>query len=892
MRLLLVILSLFFLQAIVAQDALDELVNRDYEEERLSYILYNLDDKYDINIRYNESMLPETKHTYSFKDMRMKDVLRILLNDKGLHFKEYKPDFITLVPADKVEVDSLLTMTQNDINEDLLASVVLGGSSQEDEPKAKIIGSIIDARDFGAVSSALVVNSTTGSYLTADASGNFELNIDTGKYTFQFNSIAHEPYSVTVDIQGSDVWEVLLDPKAYLIDEVVISGSSAQNKTKEAIIGIEQISRKEIKQMSLFMGEADVIKSVLSVAGVSTTGDGASGFNVRGGSIDQNLIVQDGIILFNPSHVLGFFSTFNPDIVRNTTLAKGHIPAYYGGRVSSVLDVKIKDANNEFLRLNGSIGLISSKVSAEIPIIKGKSSLLLSGRKSYATWIIGQIKNPDVNSSRAAFNDYNLKYSHNFDEKTKASLSYFQSFDKFSFTDQFGYSWQNKIGQLEVKRILNNNMSLSFSSSISSLNNKQFQPEGVFAFELASGVNYKQSDIQVLWTPEDHEIRIGASYVNYDNQTESLSPINDSNTLGEDAPKEDGREIAFYINEQYEISDRLAVDAGLRLSLYSQIGPYTSNLYSDESNISIDQIIGTKEFDSGSVVSYRGLEPRVSMRYNLIDNISFKASYNRAFQYLQLLSNTTTPTPVDIWQVSNPYIKPLKADNFSLGLAGGFGNYDASIDLYYKKLENTLDYRDFADLILSTNLETQTLFGRGRNYGAEFSIAKKGEKLSGKFSYSFSRSQHQIYDNQNTTINGGDWFSANFDQPHSVKLFLNVVPSKRDRFNINFVYNTGRPITAPFGTYVVNGAVVSNFSDRNQFRLPSYHRLDVGYTFSINRRKSARYKSDISISLYNLYGRKNAFSIFYRQETGSPINALKLSVIGTAIPSVSYNFQF
>ena len=222
-------------------------------------------------------------------------------------------------------------------------------------------------------------------------------------------------------------------------------------------------------------------------------------------------------------------------------------------------------------------------------------------------------------------------------------------------------------------------------------------------------------------------------------------------------------------------------------------------------------------------MSYSGLEPRISMRYNVADNLSIKGSYNRAFQYLQLLSNTTTPTPVDIWQVSNPYIEPLMADNFSVGIAGSFGNYDANFDMYYKKLENTLDYRDFADLILNTNLETETLFGRGRSYGAELSITKKGEVLSGRFSYSFSRSQHQVYENQNATINGGEWFSANFDQPHSVKLFLNIVTSRRDRFNINFVYNTGRPITAPFGTYIVNGAVVSNFTDRNQFRLPSYH---------------------------------------------------------------------
>ncbi len=875
----------------VGQTALDEKVNRDYEDEKLSYILFNLSERHQVDIRYNETLLPENRYTYSFKGTPMRDVLRILLNDKDLHYKEYQADKVIVVPSEMIEVDSILTVQKVAIDEETIARQVLG-QNPPSGPEVRIIGSIIDARNFTPISSALVINNTTGAYLTSDEQGTFNFSIDTGRYVFQVTSISHEPYNVAVHVKGSDTWELLLEPKAYLIDEVVITGVSAQQKAKETIIGVEQISRKEIKQLALFMGEADVVKSLLSLAGVTTTGDGASGFNVRGGSIDQNLILQDGSVIFNPSHVLGFFSTFNPDIVRNTTLNKGHIPANYGGRVSSVLDIKIKDASTELFKGGGSLGLISSKINFENPLFGGKGSLLTSGRISYAKWLLNTVKNADIRNSNADFYDFNGKYTHNFTDHTKASVSYFQSFDEFTFAEEFGYSWKNQIGQFDLRHIVNDRLSLSWMSSISSLANSQFQPKGTFAFQLNSGIDYFQHSAGILWSPGNHELRIGADFIDYDIQPEILEPLNDSNTAFDEVNKERGQEISVYVNDAYDITDKLSVNFGLRYTGYRQVGPYLANIYNTENNLSTLEIIGTEEFGPGTVTSYSGLEPRVAIRYNVKENFAIKASYNRLYQYLQLLSNTATPTPVDIWQVSTPYIKPLSSNNYSAGIAHNFGSVDYNIDVYYKTLENTLDYRDFARLLLNSNLETETLAGRGRNYGAEISIAKKGEKFSGRFSYSYSKSEHQVYDGQNVTINQGAWFPSNFDQPHSIKLFFNFQISRRDRLNINFIYNTGRPITAPIGNYIVGGVVVSNFSDRNVFRLPDYHRLDIGYTFRVNRRKSARYQSELTFSFYNFYARKNAFSIFYRQETGSIINALKLSVIGTIIPSISYNFSF
>jgi len=894
---LLSLLSIFFVLTwgTLSGQALSQIVNRDFEKEPLSYILTVLDDRYDIDIRVNETLLPNGRYTYRFDKLPMQSVLSILLNDKGLHYQEYAKDKIIVVPLEMVDLDSIQTLvvTNLDTTASNIGLINLGQeTSILPEGKLTILGNVVDARSYSPVASALILNVTTGEYLSTGESGAFTLKVDPGVYLIQVNSIGHDSYTTKVNVTNSDTWEVIIEPRAYLIDEIVISGANGQQKARETTIGLEQLSTTEIKQLGIFMGEADVVKSLLSLAGVSNSGDGASGFNVRGGSIDQNLITQDGAIIYNPSHVLGFFSTFNPDIIRNTSLNKGHIPAQYGGRVSSVLDINLKEANTETLKIKGGVGLISSKASAEIPIIKSKSALLLSGRLSYAKWILTQVGDPDVEKSNAEFNDFNAKYSHNFSDKTKANLSYFQSFDRFSFSDEFGYSWKNRIGQAEVRHLFSDHLSAYARGSFGSLSNTQFQPEGQLAFDLESGIDYNQANTGLLWSTGDQVIRAGVEYINNDVRSERLSPRDGSDIVPSTAAKQRGREFAFYLNDSYDVSDRFSIDMGLRYSLYQQRGPYEENVYNSTEDISDDQITGVNIYNNESVISYGGLEPRIAARYNITDKIAFKLSYNKARQYIQLLSNTVTPTPVDIWQVSTPFVKPLVSDNFSAGIAHSLSEWQYNLDIYYKKQANTIDYRDFASLLLKTNLETQILNGEGRSYGTEFTLEKKGEKLSGRMSYVYSRSERKTLPGQASLINQGDWYPSNFDQPHNFKLFLNLQISKRDRININFVYNTGRPITAPVGTYQVDGVVIANFSERNAFRLSDYHRLDLSYTLNINRRQSARFKSELTFSLYNFYARRNAFSIFFREEKGTVINALRLAVVGSVVPSLSYNFQF
>ncbi len=899
MRIFSIVLALAFIQVVYGQEEMDQLVTMDYEDEGLDYIFSHLGNHYNVVIRFNDANITSSKNTYSFDGIQLKDVLKIICRDHQLTYREYDHGKFIVFPG-------FLEEGFEERNEDTtgiraarkvgieIDSIVLGTEDFQRNSTIVIDGFVLDRETNEAVMNAMVLNLTTSQFEITDQEGKFRLNLDEANYDIQITSITHETYAAHISVEGKDQWYIALAPKAHMIDEIVISGQSAQAEIKEVITGLEQLGRREIKQLSAFMGEADVVKSLLTVAGVTTIGEGASGFNVRGGSIDQNLILQDGLLLMNPSHILGFFSTFNPDIVLNTSLHKGHIPAQYGGRISSVLDVNIKEGDYKSIRFHGSTGFISSKLALEVPVQKNVSSLILSGRLAYAAWLKSNVEDLDIQNSQARFNDFHFKYSHKIGSKDKLFASYFQSYDRFKFSQQFGFSWQNRIAGIQYKRIENQNLSLAASMAYGELNNNQFEPSGPLAFELQSGVHYLQLKTSGIYENSGHILRMGAEWIHYDTSPEQLTPLDGSQTPARTIDKERGREIGLYINDQWEITDQFSVDFGLRYSIFQQLGPGIIKTYEDDSFYDPNRVVSTESFTKGAVMhSYHGLQPRISLRFAFSDNFSLKASYNRLYQYLHLLSNATSPTPVDIWQVSNRHIQPVTADNYSLGWFHRLSDkVDYSGDFYYRNLENTVDHRDFGDLLLQEHLETAILKGRGRTYGMELTIKKSGEVLSGRVSYSYARSERLTDKTDIETINDGNWFSSNFDQPHTLKFFLNWKLSKRDRFDINFTYASGRPITAPTSNYFIQGVIIPGFSERNAVRLPSYHRLDVGYTFTVNRRRSARYKHDVTLAFYNLYARRNVFSVFYRQRSGTAINALQLSVVGTVIPSITYSFRY
>ena len=874
---------------------LDSRVKGGYEEESIEFVLRDLNLRHKLDIKYNADLLPQKKITLSFKDTRIRDVLNIILVDVEFDYVVNSYDKIVIAPRQVVsEEQGRKDIQIKDDKKSISQTTILVLGNKRDSPASEIMikGKIQDKDSYEAISDALIINQSTGAFTVSDTDGSFELKLAQGIYSFNISSLSHESFIQTIEVFSSDYWEIQASRKAHLIDEVVISGKSVEHNVRETITGLEILGKKELKKLPTFMGEADIVKSLLSLSGVSSIGEGSSGFNVRGGAIDQNLILQDNSIVFNPSHVLGFFSSFNPDIIKLSSLNKGHIPANYGGRVSSVLDVSLREARMDQLSFSGSVGLISSKITADIPLVEDQTSLLVAGRISYSKWLIKDIKDLDIARSQARFNDFNAKITHKFCTNTKINASYFQSQDRFQFSDEFGYAWQNRISHLGLNHIFNEELSVTADLSYGMLQNEQFEPTGSLAFSLNSGISYVSGKLQVFRSLGNHTLKVGGEVIRYTTDDEDLIAAENSIIKERSVSKEDGQELAFYINDEFKFSEKLSINGGLRFSLFQQIGPAIINHYAENSNLELTEIISQEQINSGKVIDYNGIEPRLSMRYAATGNSSIKLSYNVVNQYMHLISNTATPTPVDIWQVSNTYIKPLRMEGVTAGLFHSLeAGYDFSIEGYYKQLDNTLDYEDFSELLLNPHLETSVVRGEGRVYGTEFSLNKNKGKFTGRMSYSYSKSEHRTPEGS-AQVNFGEWFPSNFDQPHSAKLSMDWQVTKRDRFSMNFVYNTGRPITGVSSNYLLQGIVITNFSSRNNFRLPDYHRLDLSYTFTVNRLKSARWQSDVNISIYNVYGRRNPFSIFYQQEIGSQVNALKLSVVGSAIPSISYNFKW
>lgn len=895
LRLIIVILFFTLSQSLASQSLLDKRISCAYEDESIKYILRDLNIKNRLDLKYNADLIPNIKGTYSFEKTRLRDILNVVLKDIDMNYLENNGNVIlaprVIVSDEEGEKNSKVSDTIISSKE---ATKYQVGSPQNTQASDDITFRvrITDIESYTPIADAVVLIKNTGEFTVSDITGEFDLTLPQGSYSVEISALSHETILAEIDVYSTDLLELNMTKKSYLIDEVVISGKGAEHNVRQTITGLELLSKREIKQLPSFMGEADLIKGLLSFSGVSTIGEGASGFNVRGGSIDQNLITQDGSLIFNPSHVLGFFSIFNPDIVRNSALYKGHIPAEFGGRISSVLDVNIREANMDHVSVSGSVGLIASKLSLDLPIIKDKTSLLLSGRSSYSKYLIGDIRDFDVANSDANFYDLQAKLTHKFNANSKLLASYYQSSDRFKFSDEFGYGWKNRIANIQYKHIFNESLSWSTTLSYGALDNEQFSLDGSLAFLLESGMAYTSVKSSVLNQRGSHIIKFGVEGTSYTSAPERLGPFEGSQTREVTVEKENGREMAIFVNDQYELTDRLSLDGGLRFSYYQQIGPAIVNSYENEQDLSIDEIVSTTEFADGSIQSYSGIEPRLSLRYALTDGASIKMSYNRLYQYIHLISNTATPTPVDVWQVSNTHIKPLIANNYSIGFFGSINdNFDLSTDFYYKQLDNTIDFEDFSTLLLNPHLETAVVKGIGRAYGAEVGVEKINSILTGKLSYSYARSERKTPPGP-ASVNRGTWFPSNFDQPHTVKANMNWKMSKQWSLSANFVYNTGRPITGVSSNYLVQNVIVTNFSDRNNFRLPDYHRLDLSLTYNLNRNKSARFKSDLNVSLYNVYARRNAFSIFYRQLPGSLTNAYKLSVVGSTVPSINYSFKW
>lgn len=730
-----------------------------------------------------------------------------------------------------------------------------------------------------------------------NAEGRFELKIPTGVHILQFSYVNFEEKVIDLAIYANGDTHIELEEAPTVLEEIVVQDLTAREITTSRI-GQAQISMKDIKRAPSLLGEADLIKQIQVMPGVTTAGEAASGFNVRGGGVDQNLILYDGLPVFNSSHVFGFFSSFNAESIRDVNFYRGGIPAEYGGRVSSVLDIRSKEGDYQKWHAGGGIGLISSNLFVSGPIKKEKTSASAWLRSTYSDWLINTVKSNyvDLQNSSVSFYDGSIKLAHTFSDRTKLSLSGYASQDRFRLQGDTTYSWSNAMGSVRLDHQFSSTMGSNLIIGWGSYGYKVNDRDAKTGFDLTYRITYPTIKLDFQYQAGRHKLSFGAHSNYYLFNPGKLTPTSDqSSSPTVEMDPQRSMESAVYIGDGYTLSEKIFLEGGLRFSVFNMLGPATVSLYDPDLPRETYNKIGEEEYAKGEIIkTYTGLEPRASLRYNLNQTSSVKAGYNRIYQYLHLVTNTTAVTPVDVWQPSNTYFKPQVADQISVGYFKNLKErtYEVFFEVYYKYINNVVDFKDGAQLILNPNLETDLLQGIGTAYGFETSLTKAIGRFSGSINYTYSRSLRQVIGaTPEESINSGNVYASNFDQPHVVNLSWKYNITRRYFFTGNFTYHTGRPVTLPYSAYLVDNMAVSNFSERNYYRIPDYHRLDLALVIEGNHKRDRFWDGTWVFSLYNVYARKNAYSVFFKDDGTGVLRPYKLSIIGTILPSVTYNFK-
>ncbi len=731
---------------------------------------------------------------------------------------------------------------------------------------------------------------------SSDPLGYYSLTIPKGRHELKIKSVGMKSSTLQIMLYTDGILDIELEEDVSPLKEVVVE-SERDVRVYGLQMGVEKLDIKTMKQMPSVLGEVDVFKVMLTLPGVQSAGEGSSGINVRGGSTSQNLILFNDAVVFNPSHLFGFFSTFNPDVLKNAELYKSGINADYGGRLSSVLDVTTREGNKKKFVASGGISPITGRITFEGPIIKDKTSFLIGVRSTYSDWILKQLDSKELQNSSASFYDIHANLSHKINDKNDIFISGYKSRDRFKLSKDTTYNYSDENASVKWNHRFKSKLYGVFSTSYSKYNYSIFSEKNPAE---ASEFNFQikqfngKADFTYLLNAK-HTIQMGAASTYYTLSPGSQRPIGDMSTfIPNTNPDEQAFESGLYLSESFEVAPRLSLYAGLRYSFYNYIGPKNVYVYEDDIPKQESTIQDTIRYSKGqSIQKYHGPEPRISLRYLLPGNASVKLSYNRMRQYIQMLSNTTSISPTDIWKLSDTHIKPQIGDQISIGFYKNLHHnlIETSIEAYYKTTQNALDFKSGAKLLLNSHIETDILYAHGRAYGFEFLIRKSSGKLNGWISYTYSRSQLQTRSRfKSETVNRGSYYSSNFDKPHSFNFIGNYKFSRRFNFSVNFIYNTGRPITIPLAKYNLGGSPRLNYGDRNQERVPNYFRTDVALNFEGNHKVKKFAHSSWTLAVYNLTARRNAYSVYFVSENNQ-IKGYKLSIFGEAIPTLTYNFK-
>ena len=745
----------------------------------------------------------------------------------------------------------------------------------------------------------MVIRKPVWSAAVSDIDGKFVLKVPVGEVNIEMTGIGINDTHRRLMVYENGKLDIELEDKIQTLDEVTITANKREN-VKDVQMGMESLVIEELKTIPTAFGELDVIKVVQTLPGVKTMGEASSGFNVRGGSTDQNLIQWNEGIIYNPTHLFGFFSAFNGSIVQNMELYKGNIPAKYGGRISSVLDINSRRGNKEKYQGEVSLGLLTSSLALEGPIKKGKTSLLLAGRTTYSDWILNMLpEDSGYKNGKAGFYDANLLLSHQFNPKDNLYISGYYSHDRFNFLENERYEYSNANGSLQWVHLFNDNFRMETTAGYDHYDyttKNWLNDYNAFLMEYDINQYYMKMDFNHSQL-QDHRIDWGLNAIVYDINPGDVKPYGtESYYVPKTLQKEKALEAALYLNEEWEITPQLTASIGARYSLFNAFGKRTINTYREGELPSTLNVTGT-ESKNGNLKTYHGPEFRLGLRYAFTDDFSVKTGFNTMRQYIHKVSNTMVMSPTDTWKLSDMFIEPQTGMQYSLGFYKNLMNdqLEASIEGYYKTMNNYLDYRSGAQLLMNDHLETEVLPTDGRAYGVEFMLKRPKGKFNGWLSYTYSRTELQQNDPRIAKpVNKGKWYPAEYDKPHDIKLVGNYQFTQRYSTSINVDYSTGRPQTMPVSQYNSNtiGATSFVFSERNGVRIPDYFRVDLSFNIKPTHRLTAKTHTFFTIGVYNLLGRKNVYSIYFQNEGKEGMKGYRMSIFGAPIPYASFNVKF
>ncbi|MEN0047119.1 MAG: TonB-dependent receptor [Bacteroidota bacterium] len=895
---LLLFACMVFALSSFAQTISDVKVTASFQQKSARVILQQLDRQLPIQFFYKEAELPTRALTLSFQETPIEEVMKALFDGTLLNYMTYR-NYAIIIAPDRIlqEVYSSdyyqgLEKSLTDSDEKPKVKPIVVGSIDQLSPngKTKVKGIVRDEQTREPIIGATLMWTSLDQGTVTDVDGSFESELPVGEHELVIRYIGYEDQVQVVQVYSDGEIKIKLQKEAVQLGEVTVSARRQDANVDNAQVGLTTLDVKNIKKLPAFLGEADVVKSLLLQPGVSSIGEGAVGFNVRGGEVDQNLIMQDEGFLLNSSHALGFFSTFNADLVSTVDLYKGNIPAKYGGRLASVMDVRMKDGDFDQFRLKAGIGPVTSKVSLEGPIIKEKASFIAGFRSSYSDWILSRINVLEVQRSSAFFYDANARMTFRLNDKNTIVASGYASSDEFTYNEEFGFEYSTIMGQIGYRKIFSDNILSNLSLVASDYKSAQFDLQGVDAARLNNDVSYLKAKEQLTFTPSnDFQLDAGLSAIYYRVNPGLRTPFGEQSAITvKELEQEQGLESAVFASAEWTVNPRLLVSGGLRFALYQFLGPKTVFDYENEERPELSETLGSNLID-GAIKTYSSFEPRISLRYKLNPTSSIKGGYSRTAQFINQIFNSDSPTPTSQWQLSTQYVEPTRSHNFSIGYFRNFNDnmWEASVETYGRIIDALFDYKDFAVLAANEQLETELLAGIGRSYGLEFSIKKNKGPINGFISYALTRAERQV-----EGINRGAWYRSNFDKPHDLSILFNYQPNRRNTLTINFIYGTGRPTTPPVGnTRLENGLVVPIYSLRNQLRIPDYHRLDLAYTIGQGYKKDQRFRTSWTLSIYNVYARRNAFSVYYTQGAFQRVQANRLAILGTAFPSVTFNLE-